>query len=227
MVIFEPKQQHPHRKLDTAGAIGIMGGTFNPVHFGHLRTATEVKQNLGLSELRLIPCHIPGHRTEPDVSAQHRIAMLEIAVADNPGLLVDDRECQSPNTSYTVKTLESFREEFGKEKPLLLIMGMDSFSSLHQWHQWQTLLDLAHIVVAHRPKAPLPTHQVIRTLIEKHLIKNKEALLTSPCGHLWWQTVTSLDISSSQIRQLFQEQLSPQYLLPDNVLQYIARHQLY
>jgi len=227
MAIFEPKQTNQHQASDTAGAIGIMGGTFNPVHYGHLRTALEVKQYFGLNELRLIPCHIPGHRAEPEISAQHRIAMLEIAVANNPELVVDDRECQSPDTSYTVKTLESFREEFGNDLPLILIMGMDSFSTLHQWHQWQDILNLAHIVVAHRPKAPLPTHEILKKIIEKHIVEDKEALLTSPCGYLCWQTVTPLDISSSQIRQLLQEQLSPQYLLPDSVLHYIKQHQLY
>ena len=227
MAILEPKQMNQHRTSDTTGAIGIMGGTFNPVHFGHLRTALEVKQELSLSELRLLPCHIPGHRAEPEVSAQHRITMLEIAVADNNELVIDDRECLSPDTSYTVKTLKSFREEFGNDLPLLLIMGMDSFSSLDQWHQWHDLLSLAHIVVAQRPKAPLPTQGVLEKIIEKHLVEDKEALLTSPCGHLWWQTVTPLDISSSQIRLLLQKQLSPQYLLPDNVLHYIRQHQLY
>ena len=227
MAIFEPKHINQHRAPESSGAIGIMGGTFNPVHFGHLRTALEVKQQLGLSELRLIPCHIPGHRAEPDVSAQHRIAMLEIAVADNHELVVDDRECRSTDTSYTVKTLESFRQEFGNDKPLLLIMGMDSFSSLNQWHQWQDLLKLAHIVVAHRPKAPLPTQEILKKTIKKHLVEDKESLLTSPCGHLWWQAVTPLDISSSQIRQLLLEQLSPKYLLPENVLHYIKQNQLY
>lgn len=204
-----------------------MGGTYDPVHFGHLRTALEIKQNLGLSEIKLVPCHIPNHRPEPDVSALHRIAMLNLAIADDSALVVDNRECLSPNTSYTVDTLKSYRSEYGGERPLLLIMGMDAFSSLPQWHQWQRILDLAHIVVAHRPGVELPTQHVLKNIIEKHLVADKQQLFASPSGCVWWQTVTALEISSSQIRQLVQQQLSPKYLLHDSVWHYIKQHQLY
>lgn len=204
-----------------------MGGTYDPVHFGHLRTALEIKQSLGLKEIKLVPCHIPGHREAPDVSAQHRIAMLNTAIADDPGLVVDDRECLRHQTSYTVHTLESFREEYGSEKPLLLIMGMDAFANLPHWHQWQRILELAHLVVAHRPKAHLPTKQPLKDIIANHLAEDKQQLFTAPAGYLWWQAVTALDISSSHIRQLVQAQLSPKYLIQDLVWHYIKQHRLY
>lgn len=208
-------------------AVGIMGGTFDPIHFGHLRTALEIKQNLDLHEIHLLPCHIPGHRPEPEVSAQDRINMLNISIADDPELQLDERECRSLQTSYTVNTLKSYRDEKGDKTPLLMIMGMDAFSKLHEWHQWEQIFKLAHIIVAHRPKTSLPDEEPLKTIINTHRLENKKALHESPSGYLYFQTVTALDISSSKIRKLIKEDKSPKYLLHDKVWEYIKSHHLY
>ena len=130
--------------------IGIFGGTFDPVHFGHLRPALDVKQALGLREMRLIPCFSPPHRQQPVANPGQRLTMLRAAVGEEPELLVDNREMKREGVSYMVDTLSSLREEFGDE-PLCLVLGSDAFLQLDGWHRWREIIELAHIVVTHRP----------------------------------------------------------------------------
>ena len=130
--------------------IGIFGGTFDPVHYGHLRSALEVKDIFGLSEVRLIPCAQPPHREQPAATALMRLHMLELAIENQPGLIIDTRELNRQGVSYMVDTLKSLRQEFPNE-PLLLFIGSDAFNHLKTWHQWQHLFDTAHIVVMTRP----------------------------------------------------------------------------
>ena len=130
--------------------IGILGGTFDPVHNGHLRMAIEVMELCALDEVRLTPLHTPPHRLLPNTTPQHRLAMLSHAVKEVQGLRIDERELQRAGVSFTVDTLRSLREELGN-KPLCLIMGMDAFQGLNTWHEWTSLVDLAHIIVASRP----------------------------------------------------------------------------
>ncbi|AHE99197.1 nicotinate-nucleotide adenylyltransferase [Thioalkalivibrio paradoxus] len=205
--------------------IGVLGGTFDPIHFGHLRPALEVHEQLALQELRFIPCHVPPHRAAPATPARHRLAMVEHAVAGVPGFRVDRRELDRPGPSYTVETLHDLRTEIGSEAPLVLIMGMDAFAGLHTWHRWRELPALAHLVVAHRPGATTPPDAAFRGIAR--VAADPEPLRTRPAGWIHFQPVTQLDISATAIRNALQAGRSPRYLLPDDVHAYIDEHGLY
>jgi len=203
--------------------IGIYGGTFNPVHYGHLRTALEVKELFELDELRLIPCRLPPHRDQPDVSGEMRAEMLKIAVANSPGLQIDRRELERDGPSYMVDTLQSLRNQ-NPGTPLLLFIGADAFAGLERWHRWQALFDYAHVVVMTRPGF---SRQVLPEFLQQRLIGDSGALRKQSAGCLFFQTVTLLDISATQIRQIIAAGRNPQYLLPDAVLAFIQQHRLY
>jgi nicotinate-nucleotide adenylyltransferase len=207
--------------------IGIFGGTFDPVHYGHLRPLLEVKQALDLAEVRLIPCCIPPHRDAPDVSAEQRLAMLKLAVADTPGFIIDPRELIRGGSSYTVDTLQSLRNELGKHKSLCLIMGLDAFVALDGWHQWQRLPELAHIIVTQRPGGLLPKTGAVAELVEQSQALDLAELQQQPAGRVWFQSVTQLDISATAIREQLAHSQDVQFLLPDSVRHYIETHSLY
>lgn len=206
--------------------IGILGGTFNPIHFGHLRTATEVAEQLRLKQVRIIPCALPPHRKLPGVSAQQRLAMAQLAIENSELLCVDDRELNREGHSYTIHTLESLREEFPKE-PLLLILGMDSFHSLPRWFEWQRLLDYAHIVVVSRLGRALPHEGRLATLLEQQQENDIEKLKQHNHGKLHVLSVTGLNISATLIRERIAQGLSPRFLTPNPVCDFISEHKLY
>ncbi len=207
--------------------IGILGGTFDPVHFGHLRPALESLESLGLAEVRLIPCGQPPHRSPPRAAAAERLAMLELALAGQPGLRVDVRELERPGPSYMVDTLASLRAELGAT-PLCLLLGSDAFLGLPGWHRWQELAQLAHLVVMHRPgwelsAVPAPLAQ----LLEANRVQNPAALAAQPAGAILFQPVTQLEISATAIRDTIAAGRSPRYLLPEAVWERIRAHGLY
>ncbi len=207
--------------------IGIFGGTFDPVHYGHLRSALEVKDIFGLDEVRLIPCANPPHRGQPAVSAEMRLQMLELAIKNRPGLKIDTRELdrydlhQTP--SYMVDTLKSLRQEFENE-PLLLFIGSDAFKHLTGWHQWQRLFDYAHIVVMTRPGFET---QQLDNFFKARLAVDIKELTQAGAGKLCFQQVTQLDISATAIRDIIARKQNPVFLLPDAVIEYIKQNQLY
>lgn len=203
--------------------IGIYGGTFNPVHYGHLRTALEVKEIFGLAQLRLIPCRLPPHRQQPDVDGEQRLKMLQLAIADTAELQIDRRELDRAGPSYMIETLRSLREENPQAK-LILFIGTDAFASLESWHQWQHLFDLAHIVVMTRPSCIMPD---LADFFRQRLYTNRRQLQQHMAGGLFFQAVTALDISATAIRRLIAEGRNPKFLLPDQVIAYIRNHQLY
>ncbi|MGZ5051531.1 MAG: nicotinate-nucleotide adenylyltransferase [Methylobacter sp.] len=208
--------------------IGIFGGTFDPVHYGHLRSAFEVKEIFDLDEVRLIPCASPAHRDQPEVLPAMRLRMLELAINGHPGFKIDSRELdrysQSEHKpSYMVDTLESLRQEFPTE-PLLLFIGSDAFKNLNLWHQWQRLFDYAHIVVLTRPGFEI--HQ-LDDFFKAKLTHNDKELARIPSGKLYFQSVTQLDISATAIRNLIATNRNPVFLLPDAVIEYIKQHKLY
>ncbi|MCF8007205.1 MAG: nicotinate-nucleotide adenylyltransferase [Methylovulum sp.] len=203
--------------------IGILGGTFNPIHFGHLRVAIEVKESFHLAELRLLPCACPPHREQPSVSAHQRAAMVKLAIAKHPGLFCDERELQRPGPSYMVDSLQSLKQEVADET-LLLFIGTDAFSQLTSWSRWQQLFTYAHVVVMVRPENPLP---LMQPFFLERLAQDANDLTLSPHGKLHIHSVTQLAISATTIRTLFAEQHNPSFLLPDAVIEYIQQHQLY
>lgn len=205
-------------------AIGILGGTFDPIHFGHLRSALEVSEQLNLSHVRLIPSARPPHRNEPHATPQQRLMMLHLAMKNAGNFIVDDRELQRDGISYSVDTLLSLREDF-PSNPLFLLLGTDAFLSIQTWHKWQNLLELAHIVIIGRPEETLTMSKDLNSWYRRHLAVPSDALALA--GKIWPVTVTQLAISATAIRGAVSEGNSPQFLLPDAVIQLINQLGLY
>jgi nicotinate-nucleotide adenylyltransferase len=207
--------------------IGIYGGTFDPIHYGHLRTALEVKEAVGLDEVRFIPSQIPPHRGRPGATPEQRLALLEAALHDTePGFRIDTRELERPGPSYMVDTLASIRAEIGTE-PLCLIVGLDAFLGLHRWHRWRELFELAHLLVMRRPGPSPEVPEELQAPLRERTADTAALLRTSPAGFIHFVPVTQLDISATRIREAIASGLSPRYLTPDPVLRLIRRLNLY
>lgn len=206
--------------------IGIFGGTFDPVHIGHLRSALEVAEFMALDELRLIPSARPPHREAPQVSAQDRLAMVELAVAGLSPLCVDDRELKRDKPSYSIDTLESLRSELAADDQLFLIIGWDAFCGLPTWHRWSELLEHCHILVLQRPDADSEAPETLRNLLAARSISDP-LTLEGPGGQISFIWQTPLAVSATQIRTLLASGKSVRFLLPDAVLTYIHAHGLY
>ncbi|MCX4187591.1 nicotinate-nucleotide adenylyltransferase [Methylophaga sp. OBS4] len=211
-------------KSENKPAIGLLGGTFDPVHFGHLRTALDVVEKLQLAQIRLIPCAIPPHRVIPVATPEQRRLMLELAIKNHPRLVVDDRELQRQGPSYTVDTLLSLREDF-TDNPLFVLMGSDAFKTLPSWSRWQQILELAHIVVMQRPEEEMDLADDFARWYQQHLATANDSAL--PAGKIWPVPVTQLAISATEIRQALSEQRDVRYLLPDAVIALIEQLGLY
>lgn len=214
--------------------IGLLGGTFDPIHFGHLRLAEEARESLGLGQLRLIPAGEPPHRGTPRSPAPHRLAMTEQAVAGNPTLVVDDIELRHTGPSYSVLTLTRLRERYGADQPLVLLLGADAFEGLASWHRWQDIFALAHVAVANRPgyaphgrRWPSVLSTELAEACAGRRLTHADELRQRPAGGVLPFDMTPLAISATQIRELLHHGHSARYLLPDPVLDYIAAHQLY
>lgn len=215
-------------------SVGLFGGTFSPVHIGHLRTALELREVIGLDEMRLVPVALPPHREQPEVSAAQRLAMLQLATADEPGLVVDDCELRraeqpSPEPSYTIDTVIALREQLGPEAIICLCIGMDSLVNLGSWHRWQELLDYVHIVVAARPGWHAPDGCQVAGLVAQRSVTRPEKLHSAPAGFIWQAELTLLPVSSTEIRTTLAAKpvRSVRYLLPEPVIGYIKENGLY
>ena len=206
--------------------IGIFGGTFDPIHIGHLRIALELKQQLQLDEMRLLPCYLPPHRPTPGASANQRVDMLEIALQDCADLQIDKRELQRDKPSYTYDTLHDLRAEVGEQTSLCLCMGMDSFATLDTWHNWDQLLQLAHILVVARPGWLLPESGAVADLLQSHR-GDCTAITQQAAGAIVVLEQRLLPISATDIRAQIRTGNSPQFLVPDGVWNYIRRNGLY
>lgn len=206
--------------------LGLLGGTFDPIHFGHLRTGLEVCESLGLDELRFLPCRLPPHREQPHASAELRAAMVRLALEGQADLVCDERELLRDGPSYTVDTLNELRAEVGA-RPLCLVIGADALTGIATWHQWTRLIELAHIVVVHRPgwEAAIPAQA--EPVLAGRACGDREVLANRPAGCLWYQPVTQLQISASAVRAAVAAGRSIDYLVPRNVAHYIREQNLY
>ena len=210
--------------------LGIFGGTFDPVHFGHLRLAEEAIGQLALGGVRWIPAGQPPHRGQPGSDAAQRLAMVRLATAGNPGFTVDAAEVETAAPSYTVPTLERLRAELGPEQPLALLVGADAFAGLASWSRWRELFGLAHLAVSHRPGYPIDARRLPPPLAREfaaRLQTGAAALRRAPAGGIVSFEMTQLAISATHIRGLLAAGRSARYLLPDEVLDYIRTHSLY
>lgn len=212
--------------------VGILGGTFDPIHFGHLRMAEELAEALSIEQVRFIPAGSPPHRGQPRAEAQHRLEMARRAVAGNPRFVLDAREIGKDGPSYSVDTLAELRAELPAGTALVLFMGSDAFLGLTTWHEWSSLFDLAHIAVAHRPgfspalwEDALP--DALRRQLGKRRCEQASELREMPAGRVFLHAITQLDISASQIRDHRLRGKSLRYLLPDSLIEYINENRLY
>lgn len=196
--------------------LGIFGGTFDPIHYGHLRTAFELMQALRLDELRFMPTGLPPHRDPPVASNDVRLAMVKAATEAQAGFIVDDRELRREGPSYSVDTLSALRAEY-PHRAFCLIVGMDAFIGLPKWYQWRQILELSHIVVAHRPGWRTPTLGPLGELLVDRGTANIADLHDSIAGRIYIHPVTQLEISSSALRELIRRGGDPRFLMPDSV----------
>jgi len=220
------------RNASTA-PIGILGGTFDPIHFGHLRLAQEALEQCGFASVRFIPTGSPPHRNTPHAGAPHRLAMTRLALDGNRAFLLDEREIRLTRPCYTVDTLASLRAELGTQQPLSLLMGGDAFLQLHTWHEWSRLFELAHIVVMQR-EAGQPLGNAMNSanagLLAEYrarLAPGPGALREQPAGSILVVDMPALEISATDIRNRCALGKSIRYLVPDAVADYIQTHDLY
>ncbi len=206
--------------------IGILGGTFDPIHIGHLRAALETAELMALDQVRLIPSARPPHRDTPQVSAEQRLQLVQLAAANLPPLLVDDRELRRDSPSWTIDTLQSLREELGAQAQLFLLLGWDAFCGLPSWQRWTELLDHCHLLVLQRPDADLDAPQALRDLLAARSVADPQAL-QGPAGQIAFVWQTPLAVSATDIRRRLATGRSARFLVPDAVLQHIHAHGLY
>jgi nicotinate-nucleotide adenylyltransferase len=215
--------------LPEAGPLGVFGGTFDPIHYGHLRLAETAREALGLTRVRLIPAGQPPHRATPGAAGAHRLAMARLAAASNPAFEVDPAEVEAAQASYTILSLERLRAELGPRRPLVLLLGVDAFLGLPTWRRWTELFDFAHLAVANRPGYSLGGAAMPAALAEQ--VSRRQAapdtLGAAPAGRLVQFAMTPLAISATDIRARCAAGQSLRYLLPPPVVDYISRHQLY
>ncbi len=225
MTIPNPKSQTP--------SLGILGGTFDPIHNGHLRLAEEMREHFGLASVRFVPAGDPWQKTRVTrqiVKAEHRLAMIRAAIASNPHFSVDDREIHRAGPSYTLDTLLSLRADVGTSIPLVWLMGSDTFLGMPTWHRWHELFAHAHVAVAERAGNTGWRNALAASLMdefEDRVVADPALLNTTAAGRVAVFTMTALDISSTAVRSHLSAGRSPRYLVPDAVLDYIAGNQLY
>ena len=213
--------------------IGILGGTFDPIHYGHLRLAADVRAALGLAHVLLIPARDPPHRAAPLAPAEARFAMVELGCAEFPGLIADARELNRAGPSYTVTTLQSLHTE-DRTRPLALLLGADALEGLPGWHRWELLLTLAHLIVADRPGIcfePQKLDEPLRTQYERRLTTDPSRLSRTLAGAIVRVPISPQPISATAIRAALARGATGRAeiagLLPPAVLAYIDRNQLY
>ncbi len=207
--------------------ICLLGGTFDPVHFGHLRTALDVQQMLGIPRLDLLPCRIPPHRPEPQLPAAERLELLKLAVQNEPALQIDARELEREGPSWMVDTLQSLRDDIGADEPLCLALGMDALAGLASWHRWHDIPALCHLVVMQRPGNDWPVEGEVADWLTTVRVNNITALHDTPAGQVATVMVRQLDISSTGIRHLLSAGKNARYLLPEAVLERITQENWY
>jgi nicotinate-nucleotide adenylyltransferase len=207
-------------------AIGFLGGTFDPIHFGHLRPALEISEALSLKQLFLMPNHIAPHKSASHCSAKQRSDMVALAIARQPGIAIDTRELKRDKASYTIDTLKELKALY-PTTPICFIMGMDSLVSFDSWHKWQEILDYCHLIISQRPQWHPHFNSTVQKLVERCKTADKQDLHNLQSGKIYFQDTSQLDISSTQIRQLLKNNLSIDYLVPEAVSDYIKKHHLY
>lgn len=212
--------------MDLHKPIGILGGTFDPIHLGHLKLGFEVLKKTPIQIIKILPCYQPVHRNEPKASSQQRVAMIQKAISEYPQFELDEREITRKGPSFMIDTLESLRKEF-PNTPLCLIVGQDAFSQLPTWKKWRELLLFAHIVIANRPDSELIYHQDLNDVFQQHLIQDANILAQKLFGAILPMVIKPIAISATEIRAKVNAHQSIADLVPKEVANYIHTHHLY
>ncbi|HEY5715977.1 MAG TPA: nicotinate-nucleotide adenylyltransferase [Psychromonas sp.] len=207
-------------------AIGFLGGTFDPIHFGHLRPALEITEALSLKQLFIMPNHIAPHKSESHGSATQRSKMVELAISSQTRMTIDKRELNRYKPSYTIDTLKELKAEY-PDTPICFIMGMDSLITFDTWHDWQNILSYCHLVISQRPGWQCEFNTKVKALVKKHQTTDKHDLHNLQYGKIYFQTTSQLAISSTEIRELLKHDISIDFLTPESVISYIQEHHLY
>jgi nicotinate-nucleotide adenylyltransferase len=208
------------------GPLALMGGTFDPVHYAHLRCAEDARIKLGLDSLYLLPAGTPPHRSSPQASNAQRMNMLQLALEEFPRLQIDRREFERDGPSYMVDTLRDLRSE-SAQRPLLLLIGQDAANQLDCWHQWQNLFELAHIVIMSRPGETPAYRSELEQQIEQRSMTDIQTMLASAGGYVLALSVLAIDICATTIKTMIGLGRSPRGMLPGPVLDYINEQGLY
>lgn len=206
----------------------IFGGTFDPIHYGHLRSAEALAMLAGLNKITLMPNNVPPHRPQPAASPAQRLEMLRLAVAGDPLFAIDDRELHRDEPSRTVDTLRSLRQQRGPHQSLAFIIGQDSLLSLNKWYQWRELSALCHLLVCRRPGyAPQPDSRELQDWLQAHQTEDIARLHQQPAGLVFLAETPLWPVSATDIRQRLRAGLPCEDLLPADVLRYITQTGLY
>ncbi|EFB74236.1 nicotinate-nucleotide adenylyltransferase [Providencia rustigianii] len=210
------------------GLQALFGGTFDPIHYGHLRPVEALAKQVGLQRVILLPNHVPPHRPQPQASPMQRLEMVQLAVQNNPLFTIDTRELQKSTPSYTLETLSELREELGSTQPLAFIIGQDSLLSINTWYGWEQLLDKCHLLVCARPG--YSTHFAdpqMQQWLNQHQTDNPRQLSLQAKGLIFIADTPLVNISATEIRQKLSSGDSCNDLIPNAVLEYIQAHHLY
>ncbi|WP_423063927.1 nicotinate-nucleotide adenylyltransferase [Candidiatus Paracoxiella cheracis] len=205
--------------------IGLLGGTFDPIHFGHLEIAERILKQLHFAEIQFIPSGHPPHR-EPIASAKDRLAMIKLAIAPYKNFVLNAIETTTQQTSYTIDTLKKLKQQM-QNKTLCFILATDAFSKFNQWKDWQSILDYCHLIIAPRPDFPLPDESWMRDLLAQHEVKSVNELYEKESGYILIQDISKSRISATKIRKAFATGHFPEDMLPKSVIDYIRQHHLY
>lgn len=210
--------------------IGIFGGTFNPIHLGHLRSAEEIRETFGLDRIYFVPAARPPHRSgDTLVAAPHRLRMVELAVADNPCFQASAVELERTGPSYSVDTIRHFRHELDPAS-LFFVVGFDAFREIHTWKNYASIPGLCHLIVTSRPGVSSPSpEQLLPVALQSALWYDPaHTMYRHTSGHsLIFHEIHGLQISASQVRALLRQRKSIRYLVPSTVAAYIATNALY
>jgi len=206
--------------------LALFGGTFDPVHYAHLRCADEAREKLGLETLYLLPTGSPPHRTPPQATNAQRLEMLQLALAEFPRLQIDCRELRRDGPSYMVDTLTDLHQE-SPPRVLLLLIGQDAANHLQSWHRWQELFELAHIVIMTRSGVAADYRSELAQQIQQRSCTDVQTMIRSEAGGVLTLEVAAIDICATTIKCMIRRGRSPQAMLPPPVLDYIHAQGLY
>lgn len=214
--------------VDMSSLQALYGGTFDPVHYGHLKPVEILANLIGLQRVIIMPNNVPPHRPQPEATSEQRKEMLALAIADKPLFQLDERELRRDTPSYTSQTLQEWRAERGPRQPLGFIIGQDSLLNFPSWHQYETILQNSHLIVCRRPGYPLTMkEEQHQAWLDAHLTNDVKDLHTLPAGKIYLAETPWFDISATLIRERLQQDLSCDDMLPAPVLNYIHQHGLY